>query len=168
MLAPQVGLSLSGAPDSPAAPAAPAAAADAVPPMSTAELVAAWLAHPLRAANLADSATGGAGIVLDTELSRAQYGRAYVHAAGTHALSLLHRQVHLLSANSLFLGFRFFSAVLMGIVFGALYFQGDINDGLNKYGLFLNCVMQLLFVNIAEMSGAAEGKYIGYRQVANR
>jgi ABC-type multidrug transport system fused ATPase/permease subunit len=51
--------------------------------------------------------------------------------------------------------------------FQQLYFQGDVNDGLNKYGLFLNCVMQLLFANISEMSGAVEGKFIGYRQVAN-
>ena len=73
----------------------------------------------------------------------------------------------LMLRNRLFIGFRVFSALFMGVLFGALYYQGGVSDGLNKYGLFLNCVMQLLFTNISEMSGAVEGKYIGYRQVAN-
>lgn len=78
--------------------------------------------------------------------------------------------------------------------FGGMYYQGTVSDGFNRYGLFLNvCVsrakasssfdlssskplqthlhplfqMQLAFANVSEMSGAVDGKYIGYRHVDN-
>ncbi len=111
----------------------------------------AWLASPLRAHNLrGKDATPPP--VLTTAAARAQYGLPYVHSALVHARSLLARQVRLLSANSLFVFIRIFSAFFMAVIFGGLYWQGGVEDGLNKYGLFLNCVMQLLFCNISEMS----------------
>ena len=143
-----------------------AAPTPSAPPLTTAAMAAAWQASPLRAHNLrADK--GAQPPALTTPAARAQYGVPYVHSALSHASSLLARQVRLLSANSLFVFIRIFSAFFMAIVFGGLYWQGGVDDGLNKYGLYLNCVMQLLFTNISEMSGAVEGKFIGYRQVAN-
>ena len=137
------------------------------PPLTTEEMVAAWQAAPLRKVNLGEGAAPAAPPTLTTAAAKAQYGQPYVHSGAVHALSLLHRQWRLLTANKLFMFMRIFSALFMAILFGGLYYQGDVNDGLNKYGLFLNCVMQLLFTNISEMSGAVEGKYIAYRQVAN-
>ena len=167
-----VGLTLSvsagdlGAAAASSAPAPAPAQAPRAPPLTTAAMTEAWLASPLRAHNLREEG-GRAPPALTTPAARAQYGVPYVHSALTHARSLLARQVRLLSANSLFVFIRIFSAFFMAVVFGGLYWQGGVDDGLNKYGLFLNCVMQLLFCNISEMSGAVEGKYIAYRQVAN-
>ena len=167
-----VGLTLSvsagdlGAAAASSAPAPAPAQQPRAPPLTTAAMTEAWLASPLRAHNLREEG-GRAPPALTTPAARAQYGVPYVHSALTHARSLLARQVRLLSANSLFVFIRIFSAFFMAVVFGGLYWQGGVDDGLNKYGLFLNCVMQLLFCNISEMSGAVEGKYIAYRQVAN-
>ena len=77
------------------------AADAAAPPLTTAALVAAWRASPLRAHNLRDD--GAAPPVLATPAARAQYGVPYVHSAFAHARSLFFRQVRLLTANGLFM-----------------------------------------------------------------
>ena len=143
-------------------PSAPPSAAStpSAPPLTTTAMAAAWAASPLRAHNLRVD-KGAQPPALTTPAARAQYGVPYVHSALVHARSLLARQVRLLSANSLFVFIRIFSAFFMAVVFGGLFWQGGVDDGLNKYGLYLNCVMQLLFTNISEMSGAVEGKVSG-------
>lgn len=52
-------------------------------------------------------------------------------------------------------------------MFGGLYWQQGVADGLNFYGLFLNAGMHVAFANISEMSSAVENKYIAYRHTAN-
>ena len=139
------------------------------PPLTTPALVAAWEASPLRAARdaVAAAAEKAATFELTTPASRAQYGRAHQHSSLEHLGILVGRQFKLMARNKFFLGFRVFSALFMSVVFGGLYYQGGVGDGLNKFGLFLNCCMHLAFANISEMSGAVDAKYIGYRQVAN-
>ena len=150
-------------------PSEKATSAPSDPPFSTTALVAAWEVSPLRAAHDAAAAAAekAATLELSTPAARAQYGRAHQHSDFVHLSILVGRQFKLMARNKFFLGFRVFSALFMSVVFGGLYYQGDIYDGLNKFGLFLNCCMHLAFANISEMSGAVDAKYIGYRQVAN-
>ena len=139
-------------------PVSPSALSPNSPPMTTEAFKAAWMASPLRALSLGAGRASVSLPPLATPAAVAQWGQPYVKSAWFHASSLLARQARLLTANSLFMFVRIFSAFFMAIVFGGLYYQGDVDDGLNKYGFFLNCVMQLLFTNISEMSGAVEGK----------
>lgn len=87
---------------------AAAAGGDGKPaPTTTAELVAAWVAHPLYAAMLvsADSTDGrAASLELSTDAARAQYGRPYAHSAWKHLWLLLKRQITLNRRNKLFVG----------------------------------------------------------------
>ncbi len=64
--------------------------------------------------------------------------------------------------NMLFVGFRMFSAIFMSIVFGGMYYQKPITDGLPRYGLFLNVLMNLAFTNMSEMANAVENKFVAY------
>jgi ABC-type multidrug transport system ATPase subunit len=123
-----VGLSLSGSTGDLSGAATTAAITTTVrtPPLTTAAMAEAWLASPLRAHNLR-----GQGATppptLTTPAARAQYGVPYVHSAWAHASSVLFRQVRLLSANSLFVFIRIFSAFFMAVVFGGLYWQGGVS-----------------------------------------
>ena len=178
----------------PPATAAAAAAPPPPPPFTTPALAVAWEAAPLRAELdvRAAAAAKAASFELVTPAARAQYGRAHQHSSLVHLGLLVARQFKLMARNKFFLGFRVFSALFMSVVFGGLYYQGNVADGLNKFGLFLNCCMHLgkfrreppranhapnnphtpnhpptAFANISEMSSAVDAKYIGYRQVAN-
>lgn len=133
-----VGLSLSGSSgDLTGAPTADATASTPpsstspaitlrTPPLTTAAMVEAWLASPLRVHNLRSQGATPPP-TLTTPAARAQYGVPYVHSAWAHATSVLSRQVRLLSANSLFVFIRIFSAFFMAVVFGGLYWQGGVS-----------------------------------------
>lgn len=99
---------------------------------------------------------------LDSTYARAQYGQPYVHSSWAHVGALLKRQVLLMKRNMLFVGFRMFSAIFMSIVFGGMYYQKPITDGLPRYGLFLNVLMNLAFTNMSEMANAVENKFVAY------
>jgi ABC-type multidrug transport system ATPase subunit len=128
-----VGLSLSGssgdltgAPTADTATSPTPATTQRTPPLTTAAMVEAWLASPLRAHNLRSQGATPPP-TLTTPAARAQYGVPYVHSAWAHASSVLSRQVRLLSANSLFVFIRIFSAFFMAVVFGGLYWQGGVS-----------------------------------------
>lgn len=107
------------------------------PPLTTADLVAAWKAHPMFERLMADSEVGAATtsssiapsskepgasitvysgtrpLALESEFARSQFSKAYVHTHLHHARSVLSRQFKLLMRNKLFVVYRIVSSILM-------------------------------------------------------
>jgi hypothetical protein len=138
---------------------------DKIPPLSTSEMVDEWRASELHKQMMA--APADPPIQLDSDFAMAQYGHAYAHGVWQHVRLLLSRQFLLMSRNKLFLGMRMFSACFMAIIFGGMYYQKSVNEGLPRYGLFLNTLMNLAFSNMSEMATAVEFKYTAYKHMAN-
>jgi ABC-type multidrug transport system permease subunit len=142
-------------------------AASPAPPLEPQAMADAWAASGDLYARSTTLPANAAPLVLHSDFAKEQYGQLYVHSALHHVRSVTKRQFKLMGRNSLFLGFRVFSATFMAMVFAGLYWRGDVDDGVTKYGLFLNALMHVAFANVSEMSSAVENKYVAHRHVAN-
>jgi hypothetical protein len=142
-----------------------------VPPLTSLELQTAWKHSALYRAQMENVDAGPQApsqvLQLTSDFVRAQYGRPYVQSACTHIGSLLRRQLLLLRRNSLFVAFRLIAAVLTSIIFGGIYYQKTLADGLPRFGLFLNVLIVMGFTNLSEIPMAVENKFTAYRHVAN-
>ena len=94
-----------------------------------------------------------------------QYGQRFPHSTMYHTALCCQRQTKLLTRNLAMVIPRIFSAIVMGLVYGLLFFDLATNDFASKLGLIQNAVMFVAFQNFQELPVAAEGKQIVVRQV---
>jgi ABC-type multidrug transport system ATPase subunit/ABC-type multidrug transport system permease subunit len=136
-----------------------------VPPLDTEGLVYAWKHSALYEAQM--NSQPDSPIVLETAFQEAQYGKEYVHDPMHHSKLLLLRQLTLMTRNKLSVVFRLMSSLLLSVLYGGLYYQKTIAEGLPRYGLFMNCLMYLAMGNMSEMPPAVDFKYVAYKHTAN-
>jgi hypothetical protein len=84
-----------------------------------------------------------------------QYGRSFPHSIVYHTALCCERQVKLLSRNLTMTVPRLFSAVLMGLIYGTLFYQLGLADFNSKLGLIQNAIM---FVAVRHSAWEAEGE----------
>jgi hypothetical protein len=61
-----------------------------------------------------------------------------------HVKSLLRRQLTLMARNKMSIIFRLFMSVLLSMLYGGMYYQKTVQEGLPRYGLFMNSLMYLV------------------------
>jgi len=94
-----------------------------------------------------------------------QYGRQFPHSTLYHTALCSARQVKLISRQLTMIVPRLINAILMGFVYGTLFFQLSEDDFSSRLGLIQNAVMFISFANFQELPVAAEGKQVVLRQI---
>ena len=96
--------------------------------------------------------------------TKTQYGQQFPHSTLRHTALCSQRQVKLLSRNLTMVVPRTANAVIMGLVYGTLFWQLSDSDFSSKLGLLENAVMFMAFSNFQELPVAAEAKQVVVRQ----
>jgi hypothetical protein len=81
-----------------------------------------------------------------------RYGQAHAHSKWHHVKSLVARNVLLMKRNMLFVYGRMFSALAVALIYGFMYWQKGIEEGLPRYGMWQNVLMNLAFCNMRELA----------------
>ena len=97
--------------------------------------------------------------------SRDQYARPFPHSWAHHFHMAVTRQSKLFWRNKQVLAPRLFQAVLMGIVYGTLFYKLALSDFSSKMGLLLYLVMFGAFANLSELPVAAEARAVVTKQL---
>ena len=133
-------------------------------PRTTKALVAAWAAHPL-CQERSDAPATVKALALESDFARAQYGRANPRTGAQHFRALVDRQVKITARNSLFVVARIMSSLVMSTIFGSMWFNLNMSEGLQKYGMLLFALLQIAFANLAELPFAVEYKLVACKQI---
>ena len=137
------------------------------PPLSTAELAAAWAASDACARrDAAEAKSMAQPMDLESPFALQQYGQKYPRSFPVHFLSLLKRQVLVTGRNSLFVSSRLISACLISAILGSVWWQLDSSKGFQKFGMLLFATLQVAFSNLSETPFAVEFKYVAYKHMA--
>ena len=97
--------------------------------------------------------------------SRDQYARPFPHSWAHHFSLAVTRQSKLFWRNKQVLTPRVFQAVLMGIVYGTLFYKLALSDFGSKMGLLLYLTMFGAFANLSELPVAAEARAVVTKQL---
>lgn len=97
--------------------------------------------------------------------TKSQYGREFPHSTVRHTALCCQRQMKLIGRNLTMVIPRIFNAILMGFVYGTLFFQLQQSDFSSRLGIIQNAVMFMAFANFQELPVAAEGKQVVVRQI---
>lgn len=97
--------------------------------------------------------------------TQAQYGSKFPHSKMFHTRLCLEREYKLMTRNLPMVIPRIFSAILMGFIYGTLFWQLSSDDFSSKMGLMQSAIMFIAFANFQELPVAAEGKQVVLRQI---
>jgi ABC-type multidrug transport system ATPase subunit len=97
--------------------------------------------------------------------TRSQYGQEFPHSTLKHTALSCSRQSKLLSRNLTMVVPRIFNSILMGLVYGTLFYQLKQADFASRLGIIQNAVMFMAFANFQELPVAAEAKMVVVRQI---
>lgn len=136
-------------------------------PVTTPELVQAWMHSNLHDKLLAPPPKEQPTLALTTPFAKAQYGRSYPRTWMQHFGSLLVRQYKLTARNQLFLTTRIVGAIVMAIILGTVFINIPLENGADKFGMFLFAALQVAFANFSEVPIAVVNKYTCYKHVAS-
>ena len=97
--------------------------------------------------------------------TKKQFAADYPHSAFQHMRLCLHRQRLLTVRNKQVFMPRFFQAVLVGVIFGTLFYQLDPSDYNSRFGVTLYVCMYTAFSNLSELPVASEARAVVTKQL---
>ena len=97
--------------------------------------------------------------------TKKQFAQDNPHSASQHLKLSLARQRLLTVRNKQVFMPRFFQAVLVGIIFGTLFYQLDPSDYNSRFGVTLYVVMFTAFSNLSELPVASEARAVVTKQL---
>ena len=100
-----------------------------------------------------------------SDFSKRQYAQPFPHSWPRHFHMAVTRQGKLFWRNKQVLMPRIFQAVLMGIVYGTLFYKLAIGDYQSKMGLLMYLTMFGAFANLSELPVAAEARAVVTKQL---
>ena len=100
-----------------------------------------------------------------SSFSQQQYAQPFPHTWPRHFHMAVTRQGKLFWRNKQVLIPRIFQAVLMGIVYGTLFYKLNIGDYQSKMGLLMYLTMFGAFANLSELPVAAEARAVVTKQL---
>ena len=100
-----------------------------------------------------------------SDFSKRQYAQPYPHSWSRHFHMAVTRQAKLFWRNKQVLVPRLFQSILMGVVYGTLFYKLASGDYQSKMGLLLYLVMYGAFANLSELPVAAEARAVVTKQL---
>ena len=97
--------------------------------------------------------------------TKKQFASDFPHTRYQHLRMSLHRQRLLTVRNKQVFMPRFFQAVLVGVIFGTLFYQLDPSDYNSRFGVTLYVVMYTAFSNLSELPVASEARAVVTKQL---
>ena len=97
-----------------------------------------------------------------------QYGVAGCHSQWQHFKWVLDRQLKVTIRNKLFVTARLGAAVMTSLVLGSVWYQLPKEQGFEKLGMLLFCILHISFSNFSELTFSVEQKYVAYKHVDGR
>ena len=97
--------------------------------------------------------------------TKQQFAQDNPHSAWHHFRLSLQRQRMLTVRNKQVFMPRFFQAVLVGVIFGTLFYQLDPSDYNSRFGVTLYVVMFTAFSNLSELPVASEARAVVTKQL---
>ena len=97
--------------------------------------------------------------------TKAQFAQDFPRSRFQHLKMCLARQRLLTVRNRQVFMPRFFQAVLVGIIFGTLFYQLDPSDFDSRFGVTLYVVMYTAFSNLSELPVASEARAVVTKQL---
>ena len=97
--------------------------------------------------------------------TKQQFAADHPHSAYHHLRLCMSRQRKLTVRNKQVFMPRFFQAVLVGVIFGTLFYQLDPSDYNSRFGVTLYVVMFTAFSNLSELPVASEARSVVTKQL---
>jgi ABC-type multidrug transport system ATPase subunit/ABC-type multidrug transport system permease subunit len=145
------------------------------PALTTKELLTRYHNSNIHAAQLAETDLSIANCRNDEALklspanwssyTRQQFAQPFPHSYMRHTKLDIARQSKVTFRNKQLTIPRLVQSVLMGFIFGTLFFQLNIDDYQSKMGLLLYSVMFGTFANLSELPAAAEARNVITKQL---
>ena len=136
-------------------------------PVTTKALAAAWRASPL-CGEQEKTTRDASELELKTDFAMKQYGVAGCHSQWQHFKWVLDRQLKVTIRNKLFVTARLGAAVMTSLVLGSVWYQLPKEQGFEKLGMLLFCILHISFSNFSELTFSVEQKYVAYKHVDGR
>jgi ABC-type multidrug transport system ATPase subunit/ABC-type multidrug transport system permease subunit len=136
-------------------------------PTTTEGLVKAWRATAAHAENVKTTCTPD-DISLNTEFSKNQYSLSYPRPFSVHFLSVFKRQIQVTMRNKLYMQARIFSACVISLVLGSVWFDLSPERGFEKLGMLLFCILHISFSNFAELTFSVEQKFVAFKHLDSK
>ena len=136
------------------------------PPLTPAELAAAWLAHPLSKELMKIEPTAAASSSSSGVISSAMYARPFARSYWAQVALLTGRQWKLTVRDLPFLFARSGGAAIMGLILGSLFWRTGIADFYLKLGCILFAIIHLAFGGGLEVPSVIELRHVAYKQVS--
>jgi ABC-type multidrug transport system ATPase subunit/ABC-type multidrug transport system permease subunit len=136
-------------------------------PVTTEALASAWRASPL-CGEQDKTKHSSSEVELKTEFALKQYGVGGCHSTWQHFKWVLGRQYKVTIRNKLFVTARLGAAVMTSLVLGSVWYQLPKEQGFEKLGMLLFCILHISFSNFSELTFSVEQKYVAYKHVDGR
>jgi ABC-type multidrug transport system ATPase subunit len=118
----------------------------------------------LKSTNIPSTLSDG-GVLLSTDLDKAQFGKGTVHDSLTHLSLLLTRQSKLVSRNPAVSIGRIMQFIILASIFGSIYWKLDVDNFVTKISMVIFAASSVSFASFAEIPAIFVGKRTAARQL---
>jgi len=105
------------------------------------------------------------GVVMSTDLDRAQFGKGTVHDSLTHLSLLLTRQAKLVRRNPAVSIGRIMQFIILASLFGSIYWKLDVDNFVTKISMVIFAASAVSFASFAEIPAIFVGKRTAARHL---